>query len=195
MTKNLLTMKSWILSAMKNKKESPLTMCAISNCTSTTSPQEPIVLSKKSSSGATSQNHVIFTKDNPHIKSMAAGLLLKNKLMLQDADYIESDYNTWLKFRENYLNKQLELHGDLVCKYCGKPHLEIGGKTPDEVMKNNKNPNLATVDHIIPLSEDGEKYNERNLCVACKKCNREKGNMPVGLFLEKVKKNKILKKL
>ena len=146
---------------------------------------EAVVISKFSSSGRTSQNHIIFTADNPHIKSLAAGVLLKNDLMYQDADFLEDDMWTWLEFREHYLKKQLTLKGDLVCVYCGKPHLEIGGRTPKDLILNNKNPNLATIDHILALSQGGAKYDENNLCVSCKKCNGKKGSKSVELFVQK----------
>lgn len=144
-----------------------------------------VILSKKSSSGMTSCNHVIFTAENPHIQSMAASLLLRNELMFQDVDFIEDSMWVWLEFRERYLKKQLALHGDLVCKYCGKPHLEIGGRTPKDLILNNKNPNLATIDHIVALANGGERYNENNLCVACKKCNGKKGTKPVEVFIKR----------
>jgi 5-methylcytosine-specific restriction endonuclease McrA len=148
---------------------------------------EVVTLTKKSNSGSTSVNQVIYTAANPHIKSLAAGLLLKNELMLQDVDYLEDELWIWLEFRERYLKKQLALHGDLVCVYCGKPHLEIGGRTPKDLILNNKNPNLATIDHILALSEGGARYDENNLCVACKKCNGKKGSKPVEQFKKKIK--------
>jgi len=147
--------------------------------------QLPIILSKKSHSGSTVQNQIIFTANNPHIQSPAADLLLRNELMFQDVDYLEDNLWIWLEFRERYLKKQLALHGDLVCKYCGKPHLEIGGRTPKDIILNNKNPNLATIDHMVALANGGEKYNENNLCVACKKCNGNKGAKPIEVFTQK----------
>lgn len=135
-----------------------------------------IALTKKSSSGRTSQNHFIYFDENPHPQSWASRLLLKNELMYQDEDFILDDLATWLEFREQYLTKELKKNGDLVCKYCGKKHLEIGGRTPKDLSINNKNKNLATIDHIVALSNGGEKYSEANMCVCCKKCNSKKGN-------------------
>jgi 5-methylcytosine-specific restriction endonuclease McrA len=144
-----------------------------------------IVLTRKTSSGYTSINHYILDITGaPNSKSYAAAVLLKNDLMIQDVDYIEKEdnLNIWLEFREVYLNKILQKDGDLVCVYCGKPHLEVGGRTPKDLILNNKNPNLATIDHIHALSDGGAKYDEKNMCVACKKCNRKKGNKPVEEF-------------
>jgi len=117
---------------------------------------------------------------------MAAGLLLRNKLLYQDVDFVEDSFWTWLKFRDEYLKKILKQKGDLVCSYCGKPHLEVGGLTPQELIQNNKNPNLATIDHITALANGGAKYDETNLTVSCKNCNKNKGTKEVGAFKEKM---------
>jgi 5-methylcytosine-specific restriction endonuclease McrA len=147
---------------------------------------ELIVISKKSNSGSTIQNHFVYTAANPSIKSLAASVLLKNDLMFQDVDYLEDELHKWLEFRERYLYKQLILKKGLICTYCGKPHLEIGGRTPKDIIANNKNPNLATIDHITALANGGSKYDEDNLCVSCKKCNRNKGTTPVEEFKRKL---------
>lgn len=144
-----------------------------------------ITLTRKSKSGSSSQNHIIFTEENPHPNSLAASILLKNDLMIQDEKLLE--LCTWLKFREEYLNKILKQKGDLVCKYCGKQHLEIGGRELKDFHGNNKNKNLATIDHINPLSNDGKKYDETNMCVDCKKCNGKKGNKNIDEFINKNK--------
>ena len=116
------------------------------------------------------------------IKSRSAYILLREKLSELDDEFLNEKVE-WLNFRENFLKKQLKNDKELVCVYCGKRHLEIGGKTAKDLRENNKNPNLATVDHIKPLSEDGEKYNEENCVVSCKKCNNKKDSKPICLFL------------
>jgi len=146
----------------------------------------PIIISKLSRKGSTTYNHIMFNP-NPHIKSYAALILLNNKLMSQDESFINDDFRKWLEFREVYLNKQLSIHKTLNCSYCNKPNLEIGGKTPKDLLDNNKNPNLATIDHIIPLCKGGDKYDEQNICVCCKNCNKEKGIMPAEKFIQKIK--------
>ena len=184
----LLTLKCWILSLTKKlfnpRNTSPINIQG--------APEIIVILSKKSRSGTTVQQHIILVvKDTPHRQSMAAGLLLKNELTLQDVDYLEDDVHMWLEFRERYLMKQLQLNGDLTCTYCEKPHLEIGGRTPQDLILNNRNPNLATVDHIVALANGGERYDEENLCVSCKECNKNKGTKSLEEFL----KNKIVEKL
>lgn len=149
-----------------------------------------IKITRKSSSGRTVHNHLIYFDENPHPQSWAARLLLKNELRFQDVDYLADELWVWLEFREKYLKKVLAEKGELVCVYCGKRHLEIGGRTPEELEKNNKNPNLATVDHITALINGGEKYNEKNMCVSCKKCNGKKDDKPVEAFKDRLQKNK-----
>jgi len=188
MNKFLLMLKCWILSLTKKlfnpRNTSPTNIQG--------APEIIVILSKKSRSGTTVQQHIIVVMDTPHRQSMAAGVLLNNELRLQDVDFLEeNDLNVWLEFRERYLMKQLQLNGDLTCTYCGKPHLEIGGRTPQDLILNNRNPNLATVDHIVALAKGGERYNEENLCVSCKDCNKNKGTKSVEEFT----KNKILQKL
>jgi 5-methylcytosine-specific restriction endonuclease McrA len=67
-------------------------------------------------------------------------------------------------------------------------HWEIGGRRPEDYSANNKNSNLATIDHVIPLSKGGNKYDESNLVIACKTCNKKKGSMSVEEFLISMKK-------
>ena len=143
-----------------------------------------ITISKQSKSGNTIYNHFVFTEE-PHIKSYASAILLRNDFLFQDEDYIKHDFFTWLKFREEYLTEVQEKEGDLKCAYCGKTNLEIGGMKPEDFKINNMNPLLATIDHIVPLSKDGERYNKKNLCVCCKTCNRKKGDKSAEEFVKK----------
>lgn len=147
-----------------------------------------IITHGASKTGKTIQQHIIFSNNSPHPKSLAALMLLNNSLFIQDETFMNDDLASWLKFRENYLKQQLQENGDLICKYCGKPHLEIGGRTPKDLIQNNKNPNLATIDHIVPLAENGEKHNPENLCVACKKCNKNKGTKSAEQFMKEINK-------
>ena len=142
----------------------------------------------RSKTGATIQQHIVFVDQDPHPNSLASLVLLNYDFRIQDVDFLkqEDDLAFWLEFREIYLLEQLNLHGDLVCTYCGKKHLEIGGKTNVDLILNNKNPRLATIDHIVALANGGEKYNKKNLCVACKRCNGKKGTKHVETFKNKV---------
>lgn len=114
-------------------------------------------------------------------KSRASYILLREHLRLQDEDYIKSlvSREEMMAFSRDYLSKEKELKGDLVCSYCGKPHLEIeyeGMKiSPDK---------KATIDHIIPVSKGGERLDPKNIRVACEKCNNEKGDKSLEQFLK-----------
>ena len=126
----------------------------------------------------------------PHRNSLAALILLKNILRQHDVDYL-SDIATRYKkiaFSRNYLTKEKEVHGDLICTYCHTPHLHI----EYEGMRVNHDIK-ATIDHIVPLSQGGEFFNEKNVCVACGVCNSRKGSMPAEEFKEIVKTFKYYK--
>lgn len=151
-----------------------------------------IIMHKISRTARTFQAHIIMEDLEPNPKSLAAGILLREELRVQDQDYIDriDSLDTWLEFREQYLKKILEAEGTLTCKYCGHTNLEIGGRSPKDLIQNNKNKNLATIDHILALANGGEKYDEKNMCVSCKKCNRKKSDKPVGNFISSRKNEK-----
>jgi len=117
--------------------------------------------------------HVVYVR-KPHIQSLAALIKLKR-------DYQEQSVKEWLDFRLKYLTKFRLIHGDLFCYKCGKTGLL------EEVEDNNlQNQILATVEHIIPISIGGDKYDESNLTVSCYKCNQRDDN--------KIKSSKLKRK-
>ena len=145
-----------------------------------------LIVTTSTKRGRTKFNQIIADEINASIKSRSAYILLVDKLIPQDEDYIESTRSlwVWLNAREKFLvRRKKKNEGNLTCDYCGKEHLDIGGKKPKDLIKNNKNKNLATVDHIQPLVGEGEKFNEKNMCVACKKCNKNKGEKSLENFL------------
>lgn len=155
-----------------------------------------IVFSRKTRNGGTKINDIIYHEFDASIKSRAAYVLLSEKLHAQDEDFLAKTDSlwVWLDAREVYLKKRQEKNnGNLVCDYCGKEHLEIGGKRPQDLIKNNKNKNLATIDHIHPLSDEGEKFNEENMCVSCKTCNKKKGKISLEDFLASLPKETLKK--
>jgi hypothetical protein len=113
------------------------------------------------------------------IKSRASYILLREKLSELDDEFLneKEELVKWLLFRENLLKEKLEKEKELICVYCGKRHLEIGGRTAKDLRDNNKNPKLATIDHVNPLSNGGKKYDPKNCVVSCKKCNKRKSSM------------------
>ena len=104
--------------------------------------------------------HLIYI-ENPDVTTHAAKILLRNI-------YREDNIKYWLEVRRNYLNK----FEKLTCVYCGKTDLKLDG---------NKYPlkQVATIDHVVPLSKGGAMYDESNFVVACYKCNQRKGSNSV----------------
>jgi 5-methylcytosine-specific restriction endonuclease McrA len=105
---------------------------------------------------------------DPHPLSHAAYLLLKDGYA--KCVVCTDGYRGWLKFRADLLTKWEKERGGLFCHYCGK------GPLPVEDLSYKK---VATIDHFIPLSKGGEKFDPNNLVVSCYKCNsKKKDNMP-----------------
>lgn len=135
--------------------------------------------------------HELYQR-TPHPNSLAGYLLLKSHLFAQTGKRIPGipdDVADWLFLRDEWLNEELEKHGDLVCHYCGKPHLEIGGLANfEELRANNKNNNLATIDHKKAKATHPELiYEKSNFIVSCKRCNRRKDQMSYEDFMELIK--------
>ena len=112
--------------------------------------------------------------ENPHIKSRGAYLLLRRKYRNLELKVKMSELDRWLDFRHGFLTKELKEKGKLKCSYCPRTDLVIGNRI--NFSDNNRIENLATIDHVIPLSKGGEMYNTDNMVVSCRCCNRAKGN-------------------
>lgn len=141
----------------------------------------------KSASGNTKFNHVIYN-ENVSIKSQSSLILLNDYLREHDEDYIKSlwELQEYLNRRYIYLLKIKKTRGDLVCHYCGKNHLEIGFRSVVLSNQNNKNPKLATIDHVIPVSKGIDILDETNWVVSCKKCNNKKGSKDYNEFKKRI---------
>lgn len=115
-------------------------------------------------------------------KSRSAYILLYDKLRaLDDSENWATELERWLIFRKEFLQTELKEEGKLRCVYCGREDLVEGQHEFHNKHFNMKLSNLATVDHIHPLSLGGEKYDEDNCCVSCRKCNCKKGNKILNL--------------
>ena len=115
-------------------------------------------------------------------KTRSAYILLHQKLSaLDDSEDWATELKKWLPFRKELLQKELTEKGKLQCVYCGRDDLIEGYHEFEKKHLNMKFPNLATIDHIYPLSLGGNKYDETNCCVACKKCNSKKGNKIISV--------------
>lgn len=134
---------------------------------------------RKSSTGMTRFIENIFYDDDVNPKSLASLILLNDLFRKLDVDYL-TEWELRAKkigFSREYLTKQKAIHGDLVCAYCGTPHLiiEMDGMIVPH-------PRKATIDHIIPLANGVNFFDEKNLTVACGRCNSRKGHKPVEQF-------------
>ena len=144
----------------------------------------------RSSTGSTKFNHVIYN-DDVSSKSQSALILLNDYLRENDDDFLreEQELQEYLNQRYIFLLKTKKKEGDLVCHYCGNTHLEIGYRSVRLCNLNNKNPKLATVDHVKPVSSGIDRLDVTNWVVACKKCNNRKGSKSYDEF----KKNQLKK--
>jgi len=87
-----------------------------------------------------------------------------------------NDVQEYLNWRDAFLKKEQEKNNDnLQCVYCGKENLDIGFIEMYKSKQNLKNPNLATVDHIVPTPPNHKERMNPDICVvSCVKCNSDK---------------------
>lgn len=65
-----------------------------------------------------------------------------------------------------------------LCFYCDEPVSLNVRNVPGSPFP----PYMATLDHIIPKCEGGERNEENSVC-ACWRCNNKRGTMPADQFL------------
>lgn len=118
--------------------------------------------------------HTFINIGDVHIQSYASLVMLQRV-------YINLEQRRWNKARKAFVKKELETKGKLVCTYCGKDDLKI---------KSTKRHEQCTVDHIVPVSEGGDQFDEQNFAISCHSCNKKKASSPV----EEFKKSKYLQK-
>ena len=111
--------------------------------------------------------------ENPHPKSLASQVLLTRSLEVQERAH-------WVSFRNNVLARQKAQHGHLWCYYCGRKGLIA--ELPDDATRADLK-SLATLDHVVPRSQGGAEYDERNVVVSCHPCNQRKGSKMIDEFL------------
>ena len=103
--------------------------------------------------------------EDPHLQSRAAQLVLKQA-------YWDEEHERWIAFREGLLDACEAVHGCLVCHYCGKRNL-VREENP---VTGRQPANMATIDHVMPLSKGGAKEDPDNCVIACQSCNEEKAD-------------------
>mmetsp|Transcript_5737 Transcript_5737/g.9919 ORF Transcript_5737/g.9919 Transcript_5737/m.9919 type:complete len:150 (+) Transcript_5737:366-815(+) len=74
-----------------------------------------------------------------------------------------------MKRNEAYLRAHQRRYGTLTCNYCRKQRLRL------HHWAEPSSDDDATVDHFVPICRGGTDE-ERNLVVACRRCNEDKGN-------------------
>ena len=101
--------------------------------------------------------------DKPHVASLAA-LVSLSKV------YGDMELKQWLSYRNQILDEQIASEGTPVCVYCGMRDL-----LKDPIPGVRRYPaNLATIDHVMPVSKGGGKFDRDNCVVACYSCNQKK---------------------
>ena len=71
----------------------------------------------------------------------------------------------------------------LKCHYCGKTGLV---KDIEDMSSAAQRSILATIDHVIPISKGGKRFDVSNCVVACYKCNsKKKDNVGVAQLAER----------
>jgi len=113
--------------------------------------------------GMRTKGHIVLV-ENPHRTSLAAAVLLSR-------GYRMSEVETWLRFRSALLDEFKDEHGSLFCEYCGR-----GGLIKEIPKGQKKDARVATIDHVIPLSKGGGRFDRDNLKLACLRCNQEKAD-------------------
>ena len=107
----------------------------------------------------------MVTVEEPHMASMAA-LVLLNRF------YHKAELAQWFDFRDEVLDECETVMGGLVCTYCGRD--DLVREQPEGTFRQPAN--LATVDHVVPVSKGGERYDKGNCAVACYRCNQKKAD-------------------
>jgi 5-methylcytosine-specific restriction endonuclease McrA len=114
--------------------------------------------------------------NHPDIKSPAALVLLRRKLLLRDPAKRYDECRTFrIKYHFTFLQRVEQRYHRLNCFYCGK-RLKL---------------EEATVDHFVPKSLGGAKMDYHNYRVCCLECNHEKAAIhpdseEFDLFIKKI---------
>lgn len=129
--------------------------------------------------------HNIIAK-NPEPNSLAGYILLKQTYSIRDSSRQGSKihYRVWLTFRNKYIRRiRKQNKGKLPCAYCDKTSLN-----PNHGSAHARMSGKATIDHILPLSKGGKKFDESNLIVACSACNGAKADILPENFVSKTQR-------
>lgn len=136
-------------------------------------------LSKSSKTGYTHQVTTIYFE--PTANTYAASVLLRNDLQLQDADFLESFEGRMLRiqFSRDTLTKWQKQLGTLFCVYCHKTDLQI--EYDGMLVKREE---MATLEHLNPISKGGSPFDLDYIVCACGRCNHNRSNKDLEYYLE-----------
>jgi hypothetical protein len=97
--------------------------------------------------------------------------MMKEEFRSMDEDVMKEneDLYRYLSKRYLFLTRRVKRKGELRCDYCGRTGLVIGNNR----QSNNSIPNLATIDHIVPVSEGIDQLDEKT------------GELPAGSATER----------
>lgn len=85
-------------------------------------------------------------------------------------------------FSRLFLEKKLKEFGELKCYYCINRNLKIQWNSNFFIPPNK----LATIDHVIPLSQGAIFDDESNLVVSCMYCNSRKQSFTQEEFINQL---------
>jgi 5-methylcytosine-specific restriction endonuclease McrA len=118
--------------------------------------------------------------ESPNSKSWAAAILLKRQYSEPQEKAAVAEFktrfNTYVKFRKSLLKQEEQNKGQLSCYHCGNYPLRKKSDKPKE---------LATLDHIIPVSKGGDQFDRDNIVISCAPCNGMRGNKDLKSFRPK----------
>lgn len=111
--------------------------------------------------------------------TLAQFIMLKQEYKLKDESRkVPLDVRVYLNFRNKLIKKIKKANkGKLTCEYCGERNLDPNFRNLSSKRKK------ATLDHFIPLSKGGSKFNTDNIKISCDSCNQKKKDTDPKLFL------------
>ena len=82
----------------------------------------------------------------------------------------------WWDFRTKYISREKIRRQSCYqyCQYCGRK-MKFSNKKTTKLH--------ATIDHVMPISQGGERFSEGNLRLVCRRCNQEKANKTLLQYL------------
>lgn len=93
-------------------------------------------------------------------------------LVLLSIEYQREELRREIELRKKILREAFERDGRLVCAYCRREDL-----IPEMPSGRTRQPgNLATIDHVVPVSKGGAKFDRDNCVVSCYLCNQKKAD-------------------